>query len=190
MAAPSLISTQSFFKHSTTVIHTSFMKAADGVAPMWPSTFNDRAPDPQRDFITDQPYTALGTFGVQDEGGPPRYDAPYEQTPVTALMTKYGLAYKITEDAELNDVANLLADLPGDLARAMNYSQDLNFWPIFVLAFTAGVNGADGQPLCSASHPLGFSVGSTTPVNGTVSNYQNELWVLYGLEPYSCDAFL
>lgn len=166
-----LTNVQTYFRTSATVIHINYRKAADEVPPLWPGTFNERSPDPQRDFITSQPTTALGTFAVQDEGGPPRYDSTYEQTPVTAIMTKFGLAYTITEDAELNDVANLLATLPGDLARSSNYSQDLQFWPVFSLAFTSGVNGADGQPLCSASHPLGFGVGSTAPVYGTYSNY-------------------
>lgn len=165
-----LTNTQTYFKHSASVIHVSYRKAADNVPPLWPDTFNERASDPQRDFITDQPVTGLGNFAVQDEGGVPRYDNVYEQTPVTAIMTKFGLAYTITEDAEMNDVANLLAELPGDLARSSNFSQDVTFWPTIQLAFTAGVIGADGQTLCSALHPLGFTVGSVTPRYGTYSN--------------------
>lgn len=161
------ITTNTFYQAATKVVKATFIKNANKVKPLYTEVFAASSNDSKRPFMTVLPIVELGTMSLKPEGSTPVFDQAYEGTATTFNFLTYALAYKITEEAELEDAKDLIKKLPAMLAYSEQVTKELLFWNVFNLAFTSGVNGADGVPLCSASHPLG---GGTAAAYGTVSN--------------------
>jgi len=146
--------TSTFFQSNSKVLKAVYVHNVKKAPPLYQEVFNALDVDMKRPFATFQPINELSTLAVKPEGANPAFDQASEGIPVTFLYQTFALAYKITEEAELEDAMSLLKRLPGMLAFSEQVTKDLLYWQVFNLAFTAGVNGADGVPLCSTAHPL------------------------------------
>lgn len=166
MAGP--INTSTFFQSNSKVLKAVYVQNIKKVPPLYQEVFNTLDVDMKRPFVTFQPIIEMGTLAVKPEGSNPAFDQAIEGIPTTFLYQTFALAYKITEEAELEDAMSLIKRLPGMLAYSEQVTKDLLFWQVFNLAFTAGVNGADGVALCSAAHPLIGNGGAT--FSNTASN--------------------
>jgi len=148
------MNTSSFFQAATKVVKRVFIKTAVKVPVLYPEIFNIVTPDMKRPFWTVLPIIGTGPFTLKPEGSAPAYDQALEGTPTTFNFVTYSLAYRVTEEAELEDAQNLLARLPAMLAYSEQITKELLIWNIVNFAFDAGVLGFDGQPLASTAHPL------------------------------------
>lgn len=159
--------TGTFFQSSTKIVRKIYAKVAVKVKPLYQEIFATVPDEDGRSYFTYQPIVELGTFANLIEGGIPALDQSYEGTPTTFNFVTYALMYEITDDARLEDAKKLLRRLPGFLAYSEQITQELLIWNILNLGFS--VNGADGVPLFSASHPL------AGPQGGTISNTASNL---------------
>jgi hypothetical protein len=166
MAGP--INTSTFFQSNSKVLKAVYVQNIKKVPPLYQEIFNTLDVDMKRPFYTALPIIELGPLAVKTEGQSPVFDQAFEGIPTTFLYQTFALAYKITEEAELEDALSLIKRLPGMLAYSEQITKDLLFWQLFNLAFTAGVNGSDGVPLVSAAHPLGVS-GQTFSNSGALT---------------------
>lgn len=112
--------------------------------------------------------TKLGGFGaapVKQEGQAMSYDNAQEAFTARFTHETIVLGFAITEEAmEDNLYASLSARYTKALARAMAHTKQVKAAAVLNQGFTSGVNGGDGVPLFSASHPLlGGGVNSNTP---------------------------
>ena len=154
-------STNTWFQANSKVIKQTFVKSAVEVPPQYPRIFNVTDNDTRRPFMTVLPIVELGTFALKPEGAAPAYDQAYEGIPTSFNFLTYSLAYKVTEEAELEDAKNLLSRLPRMLAYGEQITEELLYWNVFNFGFTSGVNGADGVTLFNTAHPLASSAGIT-----------------------------
>ena len=160
--------TNTFFQAASKVLKKTFTNSAVDVPVLWDGIFNTYEPDMKRPFMTFLPIIPLTTWGVKPEGGSPLYDQASEGTAYTMNYTTYALAYKITEEMELEDVQGLIKLLPKQLMRSGRITQELLFWNLLNLGFTAGVNGADGQNLFSTGHTV-TGAANVSNSGGTVA---------------------
>lgn len=174
-----VINTSTFFQGNTKILKAVFVKNSKKVSPLYKEVFNELDVDMKRPFATYLPIVEMGTMAVKPEGANPAFDQAIEGIPVTFLYQTFALAYKITEEAELEDAMSLIKRLPGMLAYSEQVTKDLLFWQIFNLAFTAGVNGADGLPLCSTAHTLQSSGGVVSNSGGTTALSPEALQAAY-----------
>ena len=179
MAGP--INTSTFFQSNSKVLKAVYVQNMKKVPAVYQEVFNTLDVDMKRPFATFQPIIEMGTLAVKQEGANPAFDQPIEGIPTTFLYQTFALAYKITEEAELEDAMALIKRLPGMLAYSEQVTKDLLFWQAFNLAFTSGVNGADGVPLVSTAHPLIGAPGNPTFSNsgGTVALSPEALQAAY-----------
>lgn len=171
---------QSQTKNLQKIYWKTYMKAP----PMFEEVFNTPNWPTNRSFATTMPLIGLGYYGLKPEGAPPKYDAMAEGTPTTFNFTTYSLAYKITEEGQLEDPERLYRKLPEMLAYSGIVSKEIIAWSVLNLAFNgvgsaAPVLGSDGQPLCG-THPLEGIPGQTYSNNGgattlTPESLQNAL---------------
>ena len=160
----------------TKVLYASFYNENKEVAPVYSQVINTITPDAKRSVLTALPLAGLGTTEFKPEGAAPAYDQPYELIPISATFATWALAVKATEEGEMEDPENLVGEIPKQLAKSSRVSKDLVINQLFNLAFNPNVLFSDGQPLCSAVHPLA-PVSSTTGIyssaGATFSNLLN-----------------
>lgn len=79
---------------------------------------------------------------------------------------KLGLSMGITQEAIDDNKHKEITNLAKRLGRSMTYTKDLIAHQMLVNAWSSSYPGADGQPLCSASHPIpgGGSYSNTAAV--------------------------
>jgi|SRR5271166_1438955 len=154
-------STSTYFQAASKVLRRVFIKTAKEVPVLYSHIFNIEQNDTKRPFMTVLPIVGLGTLALKPEGAGPAFDQSFEGTATTFNFLTYALAYKITEEAELEDAQNLLSRLPRMLAYGEQITKELLYWNVLNFAFTAGVNGADGVTLANAAHPLAGNPGIT-----------------------------
>lgn len=99
--------------------------------------------------------SGFGTAFSKEEGKSVEYDVAQEAWTKRYVMETYALAFAITEEAvEDNLYVTVSKRYTQELARAMAYTKNLKGAYPYNAAFTSGVNGGDGVPLCSTAHPL------------------------------------
>lgn len=157
---PSLISNQQFFRMTSTVVTKKYTNTIQKEPETYSSVLNE-VPAGKLPFIQLQPYTGMGLMSQMIDGAAPALDSPSELTAFTATFLKYGLGYEYTEDAEDDDVANMLGKLSGMLAYSRVITEEYLYWNIFNQAFNSGVPGKDGVALCSNAHPIAKLAGQT-----------------------------
>ncbi len=119
-------------------------------APEWSAIFEKRQSKKAYEQIVE--VSGFGLMPVKTEGAPIQYDTDAEGVKTTLTPVVYGLGYMVTRE-EIED--NLYPEVSGRRARALGKSarvtQEIVHWNVFNLGFS--VNGADGVPLFSTSHP-------------------------------------
>lgn len=102
--------------------------------------------------------SGVGRFTQLSEGGKIRYDQPVQGFKSTFKHVRYGLAVPTTIDVVEDDEWSLINTMHRDLGWSCNETRELDAVSTFNNGFTSGVNGPDGVPLFSASHPL-YKIG-------------------------------
>lgn len=163
----------------TKVLTSAFYDETNGVPPLYKTVFNTPTSfDMKRSFMTVLPMAGLGSTAFKPEGSAPSYDQPYELIPYTVNFFTYALAVKATEEGKLEDPENMLADIPGELAKVSRETKDLVVWNVFNLGFQPNVTYADGQPLFSTQHPLAPIATPTGIVSSVGATQSNSLGAL------------
>ncbi len=108
--------------------------------------------------------TGFGLAPRKTEGAQILLDQANDSFTARADMVTYSLGYAITEEAiEDNLYERQATDYARALTRSFGETKETVGAGILNLAFSAGAPVGDGQPLCSASHPLqGGGVMSNT----------------------------
>lgn len=157
---PSLISNQTFFRMTSTVVTKKYTNTVQKEPETYSEVLNEY-PAGKLPFIQLQPWTHMGLMSQMIDGAAPALDSPSELKAFTATFLKYGLGYEYTEDAEDDDVANMLGKLSAMLADSRVITEEYLYWNIFNQAFNAGVPGKDGVALCANNHPIAKLAGET-----------------------------
>jgi len=119
----------------------------------------------ERSFEEETKLSGFSAAPVKDEGSAIAYDNAQEAWTARYNHETIALGFSLTEEAiEDNLYDSLSARYTKALARAMSYTKQTKAAAILNNGFTVGVNGGDGVPLFSASHPLvGGGVNSNIP---------------------------
>jgi hypothetical protein len=108
--------------------------------------------------------TGMGGTVQIDEGAPMRYDDVKQTFPKTFRHAWWGLGFRVTKQMRLFDKWSQVQDMARQLGRSRRDTLEILAAIPFNNAFSGGVHALpDGQPLCSASHPL-------VKAGGVVSN--------------------
>lgn len=102
--------------------------------------------------------SGVGRFAAISVGGKIRYDQPVQGFKSTFSHSRFGLAVPTTIDVVEDDEWSLINTMHRDLGWSCNETRELDAVSTFNNGFTSGVNGPDGVPLFSASHPL-YKIG-------------------------------
>jgi len=164
---PSIIGNQVYFRMASTVVTHKYSNTVKKEGEEYSALLNELPAD-KRPFIQIQPYTGMGIMSQMIDGQAPPLDSPSELNAFSATFLKYGLGYEYTEDAEDDDVANLLGELAEMLAYSRIITEEYLYMNIYVQAFNSGVQGPDGQALCSTAHPVLKMPGQTQ--SNTIAN--------------------
>jgi hypothetical protein len=119
----------------------------------------------ERSFEEETKLSGFSAAPVKNEGQAIAYDNAQEAFTARYTHETIALGFSITEEAvEDNLYDSLSSRYTKALARAMSYTKQVKAAAVLNNGFTAGVNGGDGVPLFSASHPLvSGGVNSNTP---------------------------
>lgn len=98
--------------------------------------------------------SGFGLAAIKPEGGNFNYDTMEETWTARYTHETVALGFMITEEAvEDNLYENYANKGAKALGKSMAETKQIKAASVLNLAFTAGVNGGDGQPLCSTTHP-------------------------------------
>lgn len=162
---------ETFYQAASSVVRKSYVNNAMKVPTLYPQYLTRSGNDPKRGFMNFLPIVEFGTFPVKPEGAGPVFDTAGEGLMTTYNFVVYSLGYKISKEGLRRDPMGLINKMPGFLAYSEGQTKDLLLVQQLNLGFTnaagGGYNLSDGQPLFSASHPLG---GGTVAQYGTQSN--------------------
>jgi phage major head subunit gpT-like protein len=119
----------------------------------------------ERSFEEETKLSGFGAAPVKPEGNAIAYDNAQEAFTARYTHETIALGFAITEEAiEDNLYDSLSARYTKALARAMAYTKQTKAAAVLNNGFAVGVNGGDGVPLFSPTHPLvGGAVNSNVP---------------------------
>ncbi len=101
--------------------------------------------------------TGFGQFALVPEGDTTRYDEALPGFNKTYIHAQYSLGFKVSKVAMDDDKFGVVRKLATELGRSAKETKEVTAANVFNTGFsydTGVVNGPDGQPLFSASHPL------------------------------------
>lgn len=102
--------------------------------------------------------SGVGRFLALAEGQPIRRDQAVQGFKSTFRHSRFGLAVPTTIDVIEDDQWSLVRTMHEDLGWSCMETRELDAVSTLNNGFTSGVNGPDGVPLFSASHPL-YKIG-------------------------------
>lgn len=161
-----------------------------GLAEIWgmdyaeyPTKYNKffKMKTSEKAFEKEQGMSGFATAGVKEQGnsvGFARFTQGYQKEYVHIT---YGLGAIVTREMKEDDQYGVIAQIPTLLAEAMRRTEETIATAVLNNAFDTSIVGADGQPLCSASHPNAGSTGGTqsnllgTPADLTQTSLENLL---------------
>jgi hypothetical protein len=165
----SIINTRTFFNAQSKLLNKLYTNSAPFKPLRYPSVFNNYQGDKERQFFQAQSLVAFGTLSEKTEGAVPSVDFAKEGVLSMFPYVSYALRYIVTKEMTREDAKHIIPKLPGQLRYSSDQTKEFLFWNVFNLAFNTAVTLADGQPLCSSSHPLQGQ--SSQPGITTYSNY-------------------
>lgn len=166
----SVINTSTYLRSQALLVKKEYTNSAPQKPLKYPSVFNMYKGDQERRFFQYLSLVGFGTLALRGEGEVPAVDASKEGLLSYFAYTTYALRYIVTKEMVREDAKAIIPKLPGLLRYSSDITKEYLFWNVFNFAFNSGVLLADGQPLCSASHPL--QGASATP---GVTSYSNSL---------------
>src|ERR1700728_829854 len=172
MAGP-LWTTNSSFQASTRMFDEKYKDERDAIPAQYTVVLNEYSPKDKRRFVQFLPYTGLGQFSSKPEGEAPKFDTPNEMIPFTAVFSTYALASSVSKEAQVEDPLDIMADLPGMMAKASRNTKDVLAVSMLNFGFSAPIY--DQQPLFSTIHPLNPIVTPTGVVSRIGQTFSNSL---------------
>lgn len=115
-------------------------------------------------YIKEGLMTSLGSAPAVNDGQAFPFDAYYQGPEKTVYFNEYGIAVQATRVMMEDDRHGIMRKFSRELAKAMNYTVELQSWDLINSGFGTTRLGIDGLALFSASHPL------YGPAGGTLSN--------------------
>lgn len=170
-----IITTRTGESTQNKILEQAFIDRSNEIPPDYVRFFNIVKPDPTRSFMTWQPWAPTGSLRFKPEGQGPAYDQPFELIPITAHFFTFAIAVTATREARLEDPAGVIAQIPNMLAESEQFSKDLVFMNLFNQSFNPTITYADGQSLCSATHPLAPQSTASGVVSAIGMNFSNYL---------------
>lgn len=159
-----------------------------GIAEIWGQTYNDYEPlyseifemkTSDKRFEKEQGVTGLPLAHLKNEGAPVAYVDPYQGFQKEYVNSTYALGSTITREMYEDDQYNYINGIPRMLARSLRQTEETDAFNKLNRAFNASFTGADGQTLCSASHPLvgggTFSNQLATAADLTMTSFEQAL---------------
>lgn len=170
-----ITNTRSSIQAQLRAMEFAFINASTAIGPDYPRLFNEIVTDPKRSVATMEPIAELGMYRSRVEGGAFSTDSPTELIPISFTYSTFGLSSYVTEEAQLEDPLNFMGMLPRMLSNSERFTLDTTVWNTLNFAFNSIVPGSDGQPLCSAAHPLGPIITATGIGSLTGQTFSNSL---------------
>lgn len=134
----------------------------DGYEDQWREIYDIYESDKAQEIEQEMRLLTLGQ--IRPEGSATAFDTPSQRFTTTYIHKYVGLGFQITRQAMLD---NLYKSHFPMQAKALRHSlrETKNVLGAAVLnnAFNANFPIADGQPLCSSSHPIDFGTVANTP---------------------------
>ncbi len=129
----------------------------------WTEIFGTYTSDKAIEYETEMRYTALA--GFRPQGAPTMVDSNMGQRFVTQYQSQYvGLMIILTRQALVDNLYKTkFPQMVKSLKRSMLQTKEILGANVLNNAFNASFPIADGQPLCSTSHPIDTGVVANTP---------------------------
>ena len=132
-------------------IRAIFFDRYDQEPQVMPRVFNVLTTSKESE--TDSATTAFGKLQQTSELGALDYEDPLKMYRTTYTPLKYTKGFKVSQELKEDDQNNVIARMPGALAKSVVYTTE--YWGASVLnnAFsTSYTSYGDGVPLCSTAH--------------------------------------
>src|SRR6266567_923174 len=150
----SFINTRTYFQAATTQLKKIYMNSGSMEPLRYPSIFNEYKGDADRSYMQMLSLVGFGTLFEKTEGATAAVDYSKEGLRSSFAYVSYALKYAVTKEMSREDAKKIIPKLPGQLRYSSDQTKEFLFWNTFNLAFLSAAALADGQPLCSNSHPL------------------------------------
>ena len=173
--ALNLWTTNGPFQAATHQLDEKYKDELNNVPPQYTVCINEYTPKDRRRYVQMLPYTGLGNMPEKDEGAAPTFDSPNEMIPFTAVFSTFALAAAVSREATVEDPLDILAELPGMMAKSSRNTKDLLAVGMLNNGFSPAKPLPDGQPLFSGSHPLNPVVTPTGVVSNIGQTFSNSL---------------
>jgi phage major head subunit gpT-like protein len=117
-----------------------------------------------RKFEDDAGITGLGSVPAKDESVGIFYDDPIQGYTVRYTHTTYGLGFRVSREAQEDDMYGPMRKMPSSLGRSMRYTIETDGANVYNRAFSGSYVGGDASALCVSNHALvGGGTASNTP---------------------------
>lgn len=112
-------------------------------------------------FEKEQGMSGFATAGVKDQGNSVTFGQLTQGFQKEYVHITYGLGAIVTREMKEDDQYGVISQIPTLLAEAMRRTEETIATAVLNNAFDTSIVGADGQPLCSSSHPNAGAGGGT-----------------------------
>jgi phage major head subunit gpT-like protein len=144
---------------------------APGFRKIFFQKFGERSPEyteifninsSKRQYEDDSYVSGFGLVPVKTEGATVTYDDAIQGFDKRYTHTTKSLAYRITKEAQEDELYGVMKKLPAALGRSMRITVEQTGANVLNRAFNNSYTGGDGKELCATDHPL---VGGGTQKN-------------------------
>lgn len=158
---------------STGFVHTTGFAPEllyPGLAEIWGLDYDQyptkytkflKVEDSDKAFEKEQGMSGFSVAGVKDQGNAPQFARLTQGFQKEYVHITYGLGAIVTREMMEDDQYGIISQIPTLLAEALRRTEEIVSHGPLNNAFDASIVGADGQSLCSASHPNAGSGGGT-----------------------------
>lgn len=158
---------------STGFVHTTGFAPEllyPGLAEIWGLDYDQyptkytkfmKVEDSDKAFEKEQGLSGFSIAGVKDQGNSVQFGRLTQGFQKEYVHITYGLGAIVTREMMEDDQYNVISKIPTLLAEALRRTEEIIAHGPLNSAFDSSIVGADGQSLCSASHPNSGSGGGT-----------------------------
>ena len=159
------INTVTYFRAATRIVKDIYSNSTPTKPQRWPIFFNQFDIDMDRSFWQALSLVGFGTLALKTQGQAATLDSSKEGFMTMYPFFTYALRYIVTKEMGREDAKKIIPKLPNLLRYSKDQTIEFLVWNVLNLSFlsaaSGGYNLADGQPLCSQSHPCAGAPGIT-----------------------------
>lgn len=112
-------------------------------------------------FEKEQEMSGFGVAGTKDQGNSVGFARLTQGIQKEYVHITYGLGAIITREMMEDDQYGFINQIPRLLSEAMHRTEETVSTAVLNNAFDTSISGADGKPLCSATHPFSGDTGGS-----------------------------